>query len=84
MINSSSLRRQIPLRLKTIVYLVACLLIVGCSVSKVEPWERQYLARPEMAWDPDNNTAAYRSHVYFSKEASTGGATTGAGGCGCN
>lgn len=60
------------------------LLLTGCSVTKVEPWDRQYLARPEMAWDADSSSAAYQSHVYFSKEASSGGAGTGAGGCGCN
>lgn len=66
--------------------LVALLLAVasGCSTQRVEAWERDYLARPEMAWDPDGLTAGMRSHTYFSKEASTGGATVGGGGCGCN
>lgn len=56
----------------------------GCAIQKVQPWERGDLARPEMAWEPDPLNAAYRSHVYFSKEASSGGATAGGGGCGCN
>ncbi|WP_232787379.1 DUF4266 domain-containing protein [Spongiibacter nanhainus] len=66
--------------------LVAVLVLVtgGCSTQRVEAWERDYLARPEMAWDPDGLTAGMRSHTYFSKEASTGGATVGGGGCGCN
>lgn len=56
----------------------------GCAMKKVEPWERGDLARKEMAWEPDPLEAAYRSHVYFSKEASSGGASAGGGGCGCN
>lgn len=56
----------------------------GCAIKKVEAWERGDLARPEMAWEPDAQQAAYRSHVYFSKEASSGGASVGGGGCGCN
>ncbi|MBD2858878.1 DUF4266 domain-containing protein [Spongiibacter sp. KMU-158] len=56
----------------------------ACGITEVKPWERGYLARPEMAWDPDAQTAAQRSHVYFSKETSNGGATAGGGGCGCN
>ncbi len=70
--------------MKIIIVLVSSVLISACSISTVEPWDRQYLAKPEMAWDPDRGTAAYRSHVYFSKEASSGGASAGAGGCGCN
>ncbi|MFT5576395.1 MAG: hypothetical protein ACI89D_001919 [Bermanella sp.] len=70
--------------MKILIAFLCSLVITGCSVSKVEPWDRQYLAKPEMAWDPDSNTASYRSHVYFSKEASSGGASAGAGGCGCN
>lgn len=64
--------------------LFIALILGACSVTTVEPWDRQYLARPEMAWDPDGTTATYRAHVYFSKEASNGGAGVGGGGCGCN
>lgn len=57
-------------------------LSVGCTA--VKPWERQLLARPDMAWDVDAMTATQRSHVYFSKEASLPGGDAGGGGCGCN
>lgn len=69
---------------RILILLVSLSLLAGCSVNKVEAWERQHLARPEMAWDPDAATASYRSHVFFSKEASNGGAGAGGGGCGCN
>jgi hypothetical protein len=56
--------------------------ISGCST--VQPWQRGDLARAEMALDPDPLLATYRQHVEFSKEAASGGASLGGGGCGCN
>lgn len=56
--------------------------LAGCAT--VEPWQRESLARPDMAWEPDPLLAAYRRHVEFSKEAASGGATLAGGGCGCN
>jgi hypothetical protein len=54
----------------------------GCA--KVSPWERDLLARRDMAWEPDSLEAKRESHVYFSKEASMPGGSGGGGGCGCN
>lgn len=62
----------------------ALLVLCGCAIQPVQPWERGTLAQPEMAWEPDPLVAGYRRHVHFSKEAATGGATLGGGGCGCN
>ena len=65
--------------------LLACLaplLLGGCAT--VKPWERDLLARDEMAFEPDPLEAALRNHVYFSKEASLPGGSAGGGGCGCN
>lgn len=56
--------------------------LTGCTA--VRPWERDILARPDMAWDPDPLEAQRRGHVYFSKEAAISGAGDGGGGCGCN
>jgi hypothetical protein len=56
----------------------------GCASMGVEPWERDILARPGMQLDPDPMTTAFDEHIYFSKEASTGGIAGGGGGCGCN
>jgi hypothetical protein len=50
----------------------------------VKPWERETLARRDMAWDPDPLGAQLRSHIHFSKEASLPGGEAGGGGCGCN
>jgi len=59
-------------------------ILSGCAQLGVEPWERDVLARPEMSLDADPLDAALDDHIYFSKEASSGGRGFGGGGCGCN
>lgn len=56
----------------------------GCSSMGVEPWERDVLAKEEMQLMSDPLQAAIDDHIYFSKEASSGGRGFGGGGCGCN
>jgi len=56
----------------------------GCSSMGVEPWERDVLAKDEMQLVSDPLEAAIDDHIYFSKEASSGGRGFGGGGCGCN
>jgi hypothetical protein len=53
-------------------------------LSRVKPWERDLLAREEMAWEPDPLLARRHAHIYFSKEGSLVGGGAGGGGCGCN
>ncbi len=62
----------------------ALLSLGGCSGLGVQPWERAVLAEPGMQVDPDVLVTALDEHIYFSKEASTGGLGTAGGGCGCN
>ncbi len=74
---------------KSIRKLAYALLIVllGLSFSSCTPvraWERGYLAKREMAWEPDGLKSALDKHVFFSKEASSGGNSAAGGGCGCN
>jgi hypothetical protein len=67
--------------------LVAALTAAGAALSAcagVEPWERDILARPDMQIVVDPLEAASDDHIYFSKEASSGGQGFGGGGCGCN
>lgn len=54
------------------------------SLETVQPWEKGYLAKPEMTFEGDRLENAYMEHIYFSKEAASGGAGAGGGGCGCN
>lgn len=60
------------------------LALSGCASMGVQPWERDVLARPEMSLDANPLDAAIDDHIYFSKEASSGGRGFGGGGCGCN
>lgn len=56
----------------------------GCAAMKVQPWDRDLLAKKEMSFTPAPLETAIDDHVYFSKEGSTGGQGVGGGGCGCN
>jgi len=58
--------------------------VAGCSAIGVKPWQRDVLARPEMALNAYPIDIAFDEHIYFSKEASSGGRGFGGGGCGCN
>jgi hypothetical protein len=67
--------------------LLAILTTIGftaCSSLGVQPWEREVLAREDMQLDANPVEAALDDHIYFSKEASSGGRGFGGGGCGCN
>ena len=50
----------------------------------VRPWERGELAAPEMQLICDPLEFEFDDHIYFSREASSGGRGFGGGGCGCN
>ena len=56
----------------------------ACTSLGVKPWERDVLARRDMQLDADPLDAAIDEHLYFSKEASSGGRSFAGGGCGCN
>lgn len=62
----------------------ALLLLSGCSLPKVNAWDKQDLAKPEMALDGDRLEGRYSEHIYFSREGTGGGWSIGGGGCGCN
>ena len=62
--------------------LALLMLLGGCSSVGVKPWERDLHARADM--QPSAMDVAFDDHVYFSKEASSGGRGFGGGGCGCN
>lgn len=68
--------------MKKIPLWLLLLAIAGCA--GVQPWERDVLARREMSLDNAPLDAAIDDHIYFSKEASSGGRGFGGGGCGCN
>ena len=70
--------------MRYLVFIFFCLTAAGCSSMGVEPWERDLLAKDSMQPVPDFFDNFYDEHIYFSKEASSGGQGVGGGGCGCN
>jgi hypothetical protein len=58
--------------------------VCSCTSLGVKPWQREILARPEMALNAAPIDAAIDDHIYFSKEAASGGRSFAGGGCGCN
>ncbi len=70
--------------MKVLALVVLGLSISGCANLGVSPWERGTLAKTEMELDSYPMQSAFDEHVYFSKEASSGGRGFSGGGCGCN
>ena len=67
------------------------LAVSGCETYKhitvseeVKPWEKDILAKQSMQFPQDRMHSYADDHIYFSKEASSGGRGVGGGGCGCN
>lgn len=63
--------------------------VAGAAAAKrssigARPWERHLLSRREMLLNADPLEIGFDEHIYFSKEASSGGRGFGGGGCGCN
>ena len=66
---------------------ITALLFAGCAAGPrlgAKPWDRGELAKRCMRFDGYPLEAAIDDHIYFSKEASSGGAGFAGGGCGCN
>jgi hypothetical protein len=68
-------------RLRTALVLAVTGATLGACTT-VQPWERDLHARADM--QPNAHDAAIDNHIYFSKEASSGGRGFAGGGCGCN
>ncbi|TQV84986.1 DUF4266 domain-containing protein [Aliikangiella coralliicola] len=60
------------------------IILTGCSSMGVQPWERDLLSKQVMAINSFPVDQATDEHIYFSKEASSGGKSFAGGGCGCN
>jgi hypothetical protein len=78
-------------KLRTSVFFGGLVLVTalqcGCSTmsaTRVRPWERAALADEIMNPDRDPLGGAMAEHVYFSREAASGGRGVGGSGCGCN
>lgn len=74
--------KRLKLLAHGLMLVVVSVLAAGCA--QVMPWEKGTLAKPDMTFADDVLETRFAEHIYSSKEASTGGAGVGGGGCGCN
>ena len=79
--SRAHVRRSVWL-IATALGAVLVALVGGCATTR--PYEREDLARPEMALDPDPDEAALRQHFLGTREGAVGGGGGEGGGCGCN
>lgn len=73
------------MKIAAVLLLIAGAAVIGgCSSVGVNVWERDILAKPQMQLNNNPTDRSLDDHIYFSKEASSGGRGFGGGGCGCN
>lgn len=63
---------------------LAAMLVLCAGCAQVAPYQRGYLARPDMALDASPGMVRAMERTFTAKEAASGGASVGGGGCGCN
>jgi hypothetical protein len=68
--------------MKRAIALLLLAMAAGCAT--VEPYQRGYLARPDMGFEEAPGTAKALEKVFVAKEAATGSGSVGGSGCGCN
>ncbi len=74
-------RTRLTLTVLLVITLQACAVF---KVEQVKPWQKRTLSEPAMQLNAATAETLADEHIYFSKEASTGGKDIGGGGCGCN
>ncbi len=67
----------------------ALLFLVGIAASsagcvRVQPYQREYLAKTIMTFQPDPDEDTLDLHMLEAREGSSGGYGSAGGGCGCN
>jgi len=73
---------------KWLLLIGLCSLVAASACAPIQPWvkpyEREHLADPIMAIDPDPVSSAYMDHVFEVREGASGATGGGGGGCGCS
>jgi hypothetical protein len=74
------------MRKRLIFIVAAALAAAACTPLQpwVKPYEREHLADPIMAIDPDPVSSSYMDHVFEVREGAKGATGAGGGGCGCS
>ncbi len=68
----------------TLFFFIGAFAGCGCTVLGAKPWDHDLLAERGMQVGGYPLEAGMDNHIYFSKEASSGGRSFAGGGCGCN
>jgi hypothetical protein len=72
---------------RTMLVLAATGALLLSACAPIEPWvkpyERENLANPIMAIDPDPISSSYMDHVLDVREGASGATGGSGGGCGC-
>ena len=68
--------------MRALLLVTAVGVLAGCA--HVEPYQRGYLARPDMAFDASPGPTRALDKTFGAKEAASGGPSVGGGGCGCS
>jgi hypothetical protein len=81
------MKRLAPAHLRNALLLLA-VAAAGAACAPIEPWvkpyEREHLADPIMAIDPNPVSSSYHDHVFEVREAAKGAMGGAGGGCGCS
>ena len=72
------------MKTKLLLLLALALVSLATGCANVKPWQRGTLAADAMRPERNADSIALNEHVWFSREAATGGRGVAAGGCGCN
>lgn len=78
------MQRHVRITVLAMVTIAGAMTTSGCSTLGVKPWQHDLLSRESMQPGNDELAASTDDHLYFSKEASSGGRGFAGGGCGCN
>ncbi|MEO8314430.1 MAG: DUF4266 domain-containing protein [Pseudomonadota bacterium] len=73
---------------KRLLFIGVAALVAVSACAPIQPWvkpyEREHLADPIMAIDPDPVSSSYMDHVFEVREGARGATGAGGGGCGCS
>jgi hypothetical protein len=73
---------------KRLMFIGLAALVATSACAPLQPWvkpyEREHLADPIMAIDPNPVSSSYMDHVYEVREGAKGATGAGGGGCGCS
>ena len=70
--------------MKPLLWLLVAATICVSGCTAVAPYQRGYLARDDMALEGNPGFSKAIEKTFAAKEAASGGASVGGGGCGCN